>query len=227
MAFTPSLDITHITNGTILKLDDDTGEYDTDNTTGWDLEDANANPNLTDITGATVTIIYYTSSSSYTTYDPIDIYTDPSDIGTGIDSATGLSDLVWQVKTQHLKISGVSQYSDDQTWTDGVYKVIYALWDSLAPDTTDYANADYTYTETVYLNYNVALDVAEDFRDLPDNYEADICNNYNINKALFKKAFLDAAKYSAVCGNIDNIIKNHGTLKNIIDNNLTYGCSCS
>jgi hypothetical protein len=217
----PSVAVTQTTNGTIINVNDNTGEYSADNTDGW----GDQNDDYTDVTAATITVRKYTTASTYTDYDAINIYVDPTspNVGDGFAKPfTSLEDLEWEIGADDLQESGTSPYTSGQIFPDGVYRIIYSI---TAPN--ENGGSALTYTTTFLLNYNVKSDVFETFRALTDNYEADICNDCDIRVAEKQWTFLEALEKASICGNITNIINTLDYLERVIAENSTYGCSCT
>lgn len=106
----------------------------------------------------------------------------------------------------------------DAAFTDGVYIVDYSN-DDVGDDDVQY---------NVLLDYNVSYCVYNILRQLPDIHACnDICTKDSVNQAIFMYTFLQSLKYSAACGQVNEINTILAMLQNLCLNPKVNECYCN
>lgn len=223
MALQLSLSYDEQGDNKLLTITDTTGTYVVvDNETGW----GTPNIDVTDIVISTnvtpgkyhllLTITLENSSGVSTVYDIIHLY----DLNGGV--FTTAADLVFEITTADLKVSGVASGTSDDELTDGLYTIDYRIVD----------NDDHTKTGglTTTSNYIVAEDVMvygiikakvyNKLRKIPTNYLCSDCTESNsLKEGDFYMTYLYSIEASAYEAKTEELISMLSTLEDMVVNN--------
>jgi len=174
----------------------------TDTTTNYGVS---GNITVADITALTLSISVSTSDNVVTNYSNINLYT----MGNGPFALQ--SELVFDITPNLLLVNGVSQFTVDSEFPDGIYTFVYSI------------NSD-----TYIKNYSVLLDGRvtnagfELLRLMPQSY---LCGKYDdksVLDVLFTMGIIDSMEVSAFSGNNEAILNLLSVIERLVTNGSNY-----
>lgn len=199
MALELSLSSEEQNDNTTLILTDDAGEYSAANLTGWGA------PNLAPagITTLTLDVVITTADGTATTYDQIDLL---SEFGAFVD----IGDLVYNITSALLLVSGTALGVATDELPDGLYALTYTVDAGLA--------AEDIHEVTVMVYGQVKVLVYEKLRALPVQYNCKDCITREIQETTLAGTYLTCLENSAYVAKTEELLSMLGTLNSIVVN---------